>query len=139
MLQALLNRGLRVGAFKCGPDYIDPMFHSRIIGAELVPFSPLADSWLPENIQGLYLGGGYPELYAGQLSGNASMWLSIKSALMKGLPCIAGCGCFMYLTAYANRNTMCVEVCRVMWRKCLDSNMAKDYVVQCRVMWVFPC
>ena len=98
MLQALVNRGLRVGAFKCGPDYIDPMFHSRIIGAELVPFSPLADSRLPENIQGLYLGGGYPELYAGQLSGNASMWLSIKSALTKGLPCIAECGGFMYLT-----------------------------------------
>ena len=93
-----MNRGLRVGAFKCGPDYIDPMFHSRIIGAELVPFSPLADSRLPENIQGLYLGGGYPELYAGQLSGNASMWLSIKSALTKGLPCIAECGGFMYLT-----------------------------------------
>ena len=98
VLQALVNRGLRVGAFKCGPDYIDPMFHSRIIGAELVPFSPLADSRLSENIQGLYLGGGYPELYAGQLSGNASMWLSIKSALTKGLPCIAECGGFMYLT-----------------------------------------
>ena len=32
ILQALVNRGMRVGAFKCGPDYIDPMFHSRIIG-----------------------------------------------------------------------------------------------------------
>ena len=33
VLQALVNRGLNAGAFKCGPDYIDPMFHSRIIGA----------------------------------------------------------------------------------------------------------
>ena len=33
VLQALKDRGLRLGAFKCGPDYIDPMFHSRIIGA----------------------------------------------------------------------------------------------------------
>ena len=68
------------------------------MGAELVPFSPLVDSQLPENIHGLYLGGGYPELYAGQLSGNASMRLSIKSALTNGLPCIAECGGFMYLT-----------------------------------------
>ena len=34
LLQALVNRGLKTGAFKCGPDYIDPMFHSRIIGAK---------------------------------------------------------------------------------------------------------
>ena len=34
VLQALVNRGLKTGAFKCGPDYIDPMFHSRIIGAK---------------------------------------------------------------------------------------------------------
>ena len=34
VLQALVNRGMKVGAFKCGPDYIDPMFHSRIIGAK---------------------------------------------------------------------------------------------------------
>ena len=68
------------------------------MGAELVPFSPLVDSQLPENIQGLYLGGGYPELYAGPLSENVSMRLSIKSALTNGLPCIAECGGFMYLT-----------------------------------------
>ena len=34
VLQALVNRGRKAGAFKCGPDYIDPMFHSRVIGAK---------------------------------------------------------------------------------------------------------
>lgn len=34
LLQALVNRGLKTASFKCGPDYIDPMFHSRVIGAK---------------------------------------------------------------------------------------------------------
>ncbi len=68
------------------------------MSAELVPFSPLEDETLPEDVHGLYLGGGYPELYAGQLSRNASMRSSIKAALARGLPCVAECGGFMYLT-----------------------------------------
>ena len=68
------------------------------MGAELVSFSPLTDPALPENIHGLYLGGGYPELYARQLAENTSMRLSIRCALEQGLPCIAECGGFMYLT-----------------------------------------
>ena len=68
------------------------------MGAEIVPFSPLADSGLPGNIQGLYLGGGYPELYADRLSGNTGMIESIRTCLAQGLPCIAECGGFMYLT-----------------------------------------
>lgn len=68
------------------------------MGAELVPFSPLSDRELPPDIQGLYLGGGYPELYAKQLSENTAMRISIKTALEAGLPCIAECGGFMYLT-----------------------------------------
>ena len=40
VLQALVNRGLRVAAAKCGPDYIDPMFHSRIIGAKSSNLDP---------------------------------------------------------------------------------------------------
>ena len=68
------------------------------LGAELVSFSPLSDPALPEDIQGLYLGGGYPELYTDQLSRNRSMLASVKAALEKGLPCIAECGGFMYLT-----------------------------------------
>ena len=40
VLQALTDRGLSTGAFKCGPDYIDPMFHSRIIGARSANLDP---------------------------------------------------------------------------------------------------
>lgn len=67
------------------------------LGAELVPFSPLEDTALPENIQGLYLGGGYPELYTRELSRNEPMRRSIRQALEGGLPCIAECGGFLYL------------------------------------------
>ena len=68
------------------------------MGAEIVPFSPLEDKWLPENVQGLYLGGGYPELYMEKLSSNVTMLESIRKALKSGLPCVAECGGFMYLT-----------------------------------------
>lgn len=67
------------------------------LGARLVPFSPLKDDSLPEDIQGLYLGGGYPELYAQALSENCKMLHSIRQALRDGLPCIAECGGFLYL------------------------------------------
>ena len=78
--------------------YEDSLEALKRMGAELVPFSPLTDCALPEDIQGLYLGGGYPELYAQKLSENASMRQSVKKALLEGLPCIAECGGFMYLT-----------------------------------------
>ena len=68
------------------------------MGAELVYFSPLEDSILPDNLQGLYLGGGYPELYGKKLSENVSMRRSVRQALEGNLPCIAECGGFMYLT-----------------------------------------
>ena len=70
----------------------------REMGAEIIPFSPLSDESLPENIHGLYLGGGYPELYAKKLSENNAMKTAVKRALESGLPCIAECGGFMYLT-----------------------------------------
>lgn len=78
--------------------YEDSLQVLRDMGAELVEFSPLFDAALPENIQGLYLGGGYPELYAKQLSENITMRESIRIALENQLPCIAECGGFMYLT-----------------------------------------
>ena len=78
--------------------YADNLAAMAEMGAEIVEFSPLKDHALPDNIQGVYLGGGYPELYAGALSENRTMRESIRAALAGGLPCIAECGGFMYLT-----------------------------------------
>lgn len=78
--------------------YADNLRLLRELGAQLIPFSPLADAGLPEDIDGLYLGGGYPELYAKELSENGGMLRSVCSVLQGGMPCIAECGGFMYLT-----------------------------------------
>lgn len=67
-------------------------------GAELVFFSPLNDKKLPENIHGIYLGGGYPELYAKQLSTNTEMLHAIRSWIENDRAVYAECGGFMYLT-----------------------------------------
>lgn len=67
------------------------------LGAEIVPFSPLEDKSLPAGIQGLILGGGYPELYLEQLSENKTMRSEIKKVIDHGIPCLAECGGFMYL------------------------------------------
>lgn len=77
--------------------YEDNLELLRQLGAEIVPFSPIKDKKLPENIQGLYLGGGYPELYARELSENESMRQSIRDAVGEGLPTVAECGGFLYL------------------------------------------
>ena len=69
----------------------------RNLGAELVEFSPISDSCIPENTDGLYLGGGYPELHISELLNNVKMRNSIKNAIEKGLPTIAECGGFLYL------------------------------------------
>lgn len=79
--------------------YEDNLELLRELGAELVPFSPLSDRALPEGLDGLLLGGGYPELYARALAENSSMRASIRDALRRGLPCIAECGGLLYLQA----------------------------------------
>ena len=66
-------------------------------GAELVPFSPLYDEHLPENVSGLILYGGYPELHAKKLSENKTMREEIRQAIDAGMPVLAECGGFMYL------------------------------------------
>jgi cobyrinic acid a,c-diamide synthase len=67
-------------------------------GAELVFFSPIHDAHLPANIQGLYFGGGYPEVYAPRLSANRSMQYDIRAFIERGGMVYAECGGFMYLT-----------------------------------------
>jgi cobyrinic acid a,c-diamide synthase len=67
-------------------------------GAELVYFSPLAGEDLPPNVDGLYIGGGFPEEYAHLLSVNTEVKISIKEAVESGLPTLAECGGYMYLT-----------------------------------------
>ena len=67
------------------------------MGCELICFSPLRDKQLPDGIEGMIFGGGYPELYAQQLSENRSMLMSVRAALEKQIPCLAECGGFMYL------------------------------------------
>ena len=77
--------------------YADGLELLETLGAELAEFSPLADESLPEGACGLYLGGGYPELYAGQLSQNAAMRRAVRRAVEAGLPTVAECGGFLYL------------------------------------------
>ncbi len=67
------------------------------MGAELIPFSPLKDQALPDNIHGLLLGGGYPELYAKELAKNTSLRRQIKASYDNSMPIIAECGGFLYL------------------------------------------
>ena len=66
-------------------------------GAELLPFSPLSDTGLPSGINGIYLGGGFPELYALELADNRSMKQDIKAVVADGMPAYAECGGLMYL------------------------------------------
>ncbi len=66
-------------------------------GADIIPFSPLLDAQLPENLDGLYLGGGYPELYADALSRNATMLAAIRAFAEAGKPVYAECGGMIYL------------------------------------------
>ena len=91
-------------------------------GAEPVYFSPLHDRNLPENIHGLLLGGGYPELYAGQLSENDAMRTAIRKAVTDGLPTVAECGGFLYLhTTLTDREGHSYPMAGVLPGKCFDT------------------
>ena len=78
--------------------YEDNLRLLREAGAGIVEFSPLADLQLPEGISGMYLPGGYPELFADRLAANAPMKSAIRNAIEAGMPVNAECGGFIYLT-----------------------------------------
>ena len=69
----------------------------EMAGAQLVEFSPLTDRRLREHLDGLYFGGGYPELHAGTLADNRSLRQEIRQASHDGMPIYGECGGFMYL------------------------------------------
>ncbi len=71
----------------------------RGLGAEIMFFSPLTDAALPEGLDALYLGGGYPELYVTELVANASMMQSVRDFIASERPVYAECGGTMYLSS----------------------------------------
>jgi cobyrinic acid a,c-diamide synthase len=70
----------------------------RNLGAEITFFSPLNDNHIPNDVSGLMLGGGFPEVMADKLHSNQSMRRSIKTAVEQGMPIYGECGGLMYLT-----------------------------------------
>lgn len=78
--------------------YEDNFDYLRAAGVELIEFSPLHDKQLPTDIAGIYLGGGYPELYAAQFSENTSMLQALRQAIKSDMPLYAECGGLMILT-----------------------------------------
>jgi cobyrinic acid a,c-diamide synthase len=77
--------------------YADNLDLLRDAGAELVEWSPLVDPQLPPDIQGLYFGGGFPEVFAEALAANQSARTSVAAAIKAGMPTYAECGGLMYL------------------------------------------
>ena len=77
--------------------YEDNLLMLQENGAKITYFSPVHDIKLPDCCDALLIGGGYPELYAGELSRNVNMRNAIKQAIDTGMPIVAECGGFMYL------------------------------------------
>lgn len=99
-LEAIRNRQVRIAVARDEAFcflYQDNLNLLKELGVRLVFFSPLRDRQVPAGVSGLILSGGYPELYAEQLSKNRSMLQSVKEAVEGGLPTLAECGGFLYL------------------------------------------
>ncbi|MGW2178753.1 cobyrinate a,c-diamide synthase [Streptomyces sp. NPDC001732] len=76
-------------------------------GAEVVPFDPLRDEALPEGTRGLVIGGGFPEVYASELSANAALRRSVVELVASGAPVAAECAGLLYLARSLDGLPMC--------------------------------
>jgi len=77
--------------------YQDNLDLLKELGTELVFWSPLNDTTLPKDVQGFYFGGGFPEVFAEELSNNYPVREGVKKAILSGIPTYAECGGLMYL------------------------------------------
>jgi len=99
--------------------YADNIRLLKEYGANIVYFSPLWDEKLPEGCHVLLIGGGYPELYAGQLSANIKMRKAVKNAVENGMPIVAECGGFMYLHSFMkDKEGLCYDMAGVIPAAC---------------------
>ncbi|MDE7312940.1 MAG: cobyrinate a,c-diamide synthase [Eubacterium sp.] len=91
--------------------YADNIKLLQAYGAKITYFSPIWDDKLPDNCHALLLGGGYPELYAKQLSRNMTMRQSVRQAAADKMPIVAECGGFLYLhSALQDQDGNCYEM-----------------------------
>lgn len=88
-------------------------------GANITYFSPLRDEKLPEGCHALLIGGGYPELYAAQLSANTRMREVVRNAVKNEMPIVAECGGFMYLHSFLkDKEGLCYDMAGVISATC---------------------
>jgi cobyrinic acid a,c-diamide synthase len=78
--------------------YTDTLDALRAGGAEVVPFDPLADGMLPDAVDGLIVGGGFPEVHAARLTNNEPLLAAVRQAVAAGVPTWAECGGLLWLT-----------------------------------------
>jgi cobyrinic acid a,c-diamide synthase len=77
--------------------YADDLAALAAAGAEVVPFDTIADAALPE-VDAIFIGGGFPEMFAPELEANSALRADIRAAIERGMPAYAECGGLMYLT-----------------------------------------
>ncbi len=102
--------------------YEDNLRMLRENGVTIVWFSPIHDEVLPQNIDGILLGGGYPELHAKALAANEKMRKAIRDSITAGMPSVAECGGFMYLhDTLVDKNGASFHMAGVLPAECKDT------------------